>query len=132
MSAHRYTLQFDVTLRPERIDAKEWQAGLSERDFKGKLRQESLSFLLGSSRTGAHCLTLPNHPAMLPSTARTSAPTVVVSLLTEIHLNPPLTFENYPDQIASSDLLPLSPTSFTSPLNLTLRRTNRESRMQNP
>jgi hypothetical protein len=39
MSAHRYTLQFDVTLRPERIDAKEWQAGLSERDFKGKLRQ---------------------------------------------------------------------------------------------
>jgi hypothetical protein len=39
MSAHRYALQFDVTLRPERIDAKEWQTGLSERDFKGKLRQ---------------------------------------------------------------------------------------------
>src|SRR5580692_10709470 len=131
MSAHRYTLQFDVTLRPERIDAKEWQAGLSERDFKGKLRQESLSFLLGSSRTGAHCLTLPNHPAMPPSTARASAPTVVVSLLTEIHLNPPLTFVNYPHRIASSDL-PLSPTSFTSPLNPTLRRTNHESRMQNP
>src|SRR5580700_9535403 len=69
---------------------------------------------------------------MPPSTARASAPTVVVSLLTEIHLNPPLTFLNYPHRIASSDLLPLSPTSFTSPLNLTLRRTNRESRMQNP
>jgi hypothetical protein len=94
--------------------------------------KDSLSFLLGNSRIGAHCSTLPNHPAMLPSTARTSAQTVVVSLITEIQLNPPLTFVNYPHRIASSDLLPLSPASFTGPLDLTLRRTNRESRMQNP
>jgi hypothetical protein len=39
---------------------------------------------------------------------------------------------SYPHRIASSDLLPLSPKSFTSPLNPTLPRTNRESRMKNP
>jgi hypothetical protein len=77
-------------------------------------------------------LTLLNHPTMLLSTARASAPTAVVSVLTEIHLNPPLTFLNYPHRIASSDLPTLSPTSFTSPPNPNLRRTNRESRMQNP
>jgi hypothetical protein len=66
------------------------------------------------------------------STARASAPTAVVSLLTEIHLNPPLTFVNYPHRIASSHLPTLSPTSFSSRLNPTLPRTNRESRMQNP
>jgi hypothetical protein len=77
-------------------------------------------------------LTLLNHPTMLLSTARASAPTAVVSVLTEIHLNRSLTFLNYPHRIASSDLPTLSPTSFTSPLNPTLRRTNRESRMQNP
>jgi len=77
-------------------------------------------------------LTLPNHSTMPLSTARASAPTAVVSVLTEIHLNPPLTFLNYPHRIASSDLPKLSPTPFTSPLNPTLRRTNRESRMQNP
>src|ERR1700733_12061875 len=66
------------------------------------------------------------------STARASAPTAVVSVLTEIHPNPPLTFLNYPHRIASSDLPTLSPTSFTSPLNPTLPRTTRGSRMQNP
>jgi hypothetical protein len=55
-----------------------------------------------------------------------------VSVLTEIRLNPPLTFVNYPYRIASSDLPTLLPTSFTSPRNPNLRRTNRESRMQNP
>jgi hypothetical protein len=94
--------------------------------------KDSLSFLLGNSRPGARTLTLLNHPTMLLSTARASAPTGVVSVLTEIHLNPPLTFLNYPHRTASSDLPTLSPTSFTSPLNPTLRRTNRESRMQNP
>ena len=59
-------------------------------------------------------------------------PSAVVSVLTEIRLNPPLTFVNYPYRIASSDLPTLLPTSFTSPRNPALRRTNRESRMQNP
>ena len=77
-------------------------------------------------------MTLPNRPIKPLSTARASAPTAVVSLLTVLHLNPPLTFLNYPHRIASSDLPTLSPTSFTSPLNPTLPRTNRESRMQNP
>ena len=39
MSAHRYTLQFEVTLTPERIEAGEWQAGLYDRDLKEKLRR---------------------------------------------------------------------------------------------
>ena len=73
-----------------------------------------------------------NHPTIPLSTARASAPTLVVSLLTEIHLHPPLTFLNYPHRFASSDPPTLSPTSFTSPLNPTLPRTNRESRIQNP
>ena len=77
-------------------------------------------------------MTLPNHPTTLLSTAPASAPTAVVSLLTVLHLHPPLTFVNYPHRIASSDLPTLSPTSFTSPLNPSLPRTNRESRMQNP
>jgi hypothetical protein len=75
-------------------------------------------------------LTLLNHPIIPLSTARAFAPTAVVSVLTEIRFNPPLTFVNYPYRIASSDLPTLLPTSFTSPLNPTLRRTNRESRMQ--
>jgi len=66
--------------------------------------KDSLSFLLGNSRPGARTLTLLNHPTMLLSTARASAPTAVVSVLTEIHLNPPPTFLNYPHRIASSDL----------------------------
>jgi len=94
--------------------------------------KDSLSFLLGNSRPGARTLTLPNHPTIPLSTARAFAPTAVVSVLTEIRLNPPLTFVNYPYRIASSDLPTLLPTSFTSPRNPTLRRTNRESRMQNP
>ncbi len=77
-------------------------------------------------------MTLPDRPTMLLSTARASAPTAVVSRFTVLHLNPPLTFVNYPHRIASSDLLTLSPTSFTSPPNPTLRRTNRESRVQYP
>ena len=77
-------------------------------------------------------MTLPDRPIMPLSIARASAPTVVVSLLTVLYLKPPLTFVNYPHRIASFDLPTLSPTSFTSPLNPTLRRTNRESRMQNP
>jgi hypothetical protein len=77
-------------------------------------------------------LTLPNLPTMPLSTARASAPTAVVSLLTEIHLNPPLTFVNYPHRIAASGLPTLSPTCFTSTPNPILRRTNGESRMQNP
>ena len=94
--------------------------------------KDSLSFLFGNSRPGAPTLTLPNHPTMPLSTARASAPTALVSLLTVLHLNPPLTFLNYPHRIPSSDLLTLSPTSFTCPPNPTLRPTNRESRMQNP
>ena len=94
--------------------------------------KDSLSFLLGNSRPGACTLTLPNHPTIPLSTARAFAPTAVVSVLTEIRPNPPLTFLNYPNRIASSDLPTLLPTSFTSPPNPTLRRTNRESRMQNP
>jgi hypothetical protein len=34
-----------------------------------------------------------------------------------VHLNPPLTFVNYPHRMPSSDLSTLSPTSFTSPPN---------------
>jgi hypothetical protein len=77
-------------------------------------------------------LTLPNRPIKPLSTARACAPTALVSLLTVLHLNPTLTFVNYPHRITSSDLPTFSPTSFTSPLNQTLRRTNRESRIQNP
>src|SRR5450755_1697928 len=66
--------------------------------------KDSLSLLFGNSRPGARTLTLLNHPTMLLSTARASAPTAVVSVLTEIHLNPPPTFLNYPHRIASSDL----------------------------
>jgi hypothetical protein len=73
----------------------------------------------------------PNHPSLSLSTARASARTVVVSLLTEIHRHPPLTFINNPHRIAFSDLT-LSPTSFISSPYPTLRRTIRESRMQNP
>ena len=94
--------------------------------------KDSLSFLLGNSRPGACTLTLLNPPTIPLSTARAFAPTAVVSVLTEIRPNPPLTFLNYPNRIASSDLPTLLPTSLTSPLNPTLRRTNRESRMQNP
>lgn len=77
-------------------------------------------------------MTLPNHRTIPLSAERASAPTAGVSLLTVLHLNPPLTFVNYPHRIASSHLPTLSPTSFTRPPNPTMRRTNRESRMQNP
>jgi hypothetical protein len=77
-------------------------------------------------------LTLPNHSTMPLSTARASAPTAVVSVLTEIQPNPPLTLVNNPHRIASSDPPTLSPTPFTSPLKPTLQPTNRESRIQNP
>ena len=80
--------------------------------------KDSLSLRLGNSRPGVRTLTPPNHPTIPLSTARASGPTVVVSLPTEIHLNPPLTFVDYPHRIASSDLLLLSPTSFTSPISL--------------
>jgi hypothetical protein len=93
--------------------------------------KDSRSLLFGNSPPGARTLTLPNHPTMPLSTARASAPTAIVSVRTEIHLNPPLTLLNYPHRIASSDLPTLSPTSFTTPLNPTLRPTNRESPMQN-
>jgi hypothetical protein len=97
---------------------------LSSKDF--------LSFLLGNSPPGAHCLTLPNPPSMPLPTAPASARTAGVSPLGGIHLNPPLTFANYPHRIDSSDLLTLSPTPFTSSPNPILPRTIRESRMQNP
>jgi hypothetical protein len=97
---------------------------LSSKDFP--------SLPLGNSRPGARTLTLPNRPSNPPSTARASAPTAVVSLLNEIHRNPPLTFVNYPHRIASSDPLTLSPTSFTIPHNPPARRTNHEARIQNP
>jgi len=77
-------------------------------------------------------LILPNHRTIPLSAERPSAPTAVVSLLTVLHLNPPLTFVNYPRRIASSDLPTLSPTSFTSPPNPTQRRTIRKSHMQSP
>jgi hypothetical protein len=94
--------------------------------------KDSLLFLLGNARPGAHSLTLPNHSSMPIITARASARTAVVSLLTEIYLNPPLTFVNYPHRIDSSDPLTLSPASFTSPHNSTLPQSTHESRMQNP
>lgn len=47
MSAHRYTLQFEVTLTPERIKAEEWQAGLYDRDLKEKLRRVLLAGIPG-------------------------------------------------------------------------------------
>ena len=77
-------------------------------------------------------MTLPNPPSVPLSTARASAPTARVSLLTDIYLDPPLTFLNYRCQIASPDLLTLSPISFTSSPNPILPRTIRESRIQNP
>ena len=77
-------------------------------------------------------MTLPNQPLMPLSTARASAPTPVVSPLTEIHLNPALTFQIHRYLITSSRLPTLPSTSFTSLPNQPLRRTNRESRMQNP
>jgi hypothetical protein len=52
MSAHRYTLQFDVTLTPERIDPKEWQAGLYDRGLKEKLRGLLLAGIPGKQGTG--------------------------------------------------------------------------------
>jgi hypothetical protein len=91
-----------------------------------------LYLLLGNPPPGAHSLTLPNQASMPLSTARASAPTAGVSPLTEIHLNPPLTFLNHPHLITSSDLLTLSSTSFTRPPNQPIPRINRESRMQNP
>ena len=47
MSAHRYTLQFEVTLTPESIDPKEWQAGLYDRELKEKLRRLLLAGIPG-------------------------------------------------------------------------------------
>jgi len=47
MSAHRYTLQFEVTLTPERIEPKEWQAGLYDRELKEKLRRLLLAGIAG-------------------------------------------------------------------------------------
>jgi hypothetical protein len=47
MSAHRYTLQFEVTLTPESIDPKEWQAGLYDRDLKERLRRLLLAGIPG-------------------------------------------------------------------------------------
>jgi hypothetical protein len=70
-----------------------------------------LYLLLANPPPGARSLTLPNQASMPLSTARASAPTAGVSPLTEIHLNPPLTFLNHPHLITSSDLLTLSSTS---------------------
>ena len=39
MSAHRYTVQFAVTLTPERISAQEWQSALNERKIRDRLRR---------------------------------------------------------------------------------------------
>jgi hypothetical protein len=77
-------------------------------------------------------LTLLKKPTIPLFFARASAPTLGVSLLAEIYLNPPLSFVNYLHRIASSYLPTLSPTLVTRSLNPTLQRTNRESRMQNP
>jgi hypothetical protein len=38
MAGYRYTLQFEVTLTPESVDPKIWQAGLYDRNLKEKLR----------------------------------------------------------------------------------------------
>jgi hypothetical protein len=66
------------------------------------------------------------------STARASAPTAVVSVLPEIRLNPPLNFRKLPvrDRLLEPTDTPAD--IFYQPLNPTLPRTNRESRMQNP
>jgi len=88
--------------------------------------------LLGNSPPGARSLTLPNPPTMPPFITRAFAPTGLVSSLTAIRFNPPLTFLNHPHLIASSDLPTLSSTSFTGPPNQPIRRTNHQSRMQNP
>ena len=77
-------------------------------------------------------MTLPNQLTMPLSAARACAPTVVVSPLAPLHLNPALTFVNHPRLVVSSPLPKLPWTSFTTPPNLPTRRTNRESPMQNP
>jgi hypothetical protein len=77
-------------------------------------------------------LTLPNRPTMLLSTARASAPRVVVSPLAAIHLNPPLTFLNHPPLIVALQLSKLLPIRLTTSPHPPARRTNRESRIQNP
>ena len=74
---------------------------------------------LGNSPPGAHSLTLPNHPTILLSPARDSAPRVVVSPLAAIHLNPPLTFLNHPPVIVALQLSKLLPIRLTtSPTHL--------------
>jgi hypothetical protein len=92
---------------------------------------EFLYFPLGNLRPGACSLTLPNQPSMPLSTARASVPTAVASPLTEIHLDPALAFQIHRQLITSSHLPTLSSTSFTCLPNQPMRRTNRESRMQN-
>src|SRR5580704_11964746 len=57
---------------------------------------------------------LPNRPTMLLSTARASAPRVVVSPLAAIHLNPPLIFLNHPPLIVA---LPAIQAPTDSPYN---------------
>ncbi len=88
--------------------------------------------LLGISPPGARSLTLPNTRTIPLSTARASAPTIDVSPLAAIHLNPPLTFVNHPHLIVTLQLSKLLPTRLTTSPNPPARRTNRESPMQNP
>jgi hypothetical protein len=75
---------------------------------------------------------LPNRPTMLLSTARASAPRVVVSPLAAIHLNPPLTFLNHPPLIVALQLSKLRLIRLTTSPHPPARRTSRESRIQNP
>ena len=57
-------------------------------------------------------MTLPNQPTMPLSTARASAPTAVVSLLTAVRLHPALTSVNHPHLIVALQLSKLLPTRF--------------------
>ena len=96
------------------------------------LSNDFLYSRLGNSPPGARSLTLPNPPTMPPFITRAFAPTGLVSSLTAIRFNPPLTFVNHLHPIVALSLSQLLPTRFPTPPRKSARRTNRESRMQNP
>ena len=96
------------------------------------LSNDFLYSLLGNSPPGARSLTLPNPPTMPPFITRAFAPTGLVSSLTVIRFNPPLTFLNHLHRIVALPLSQLLPTRFPTPPRPSARRTNRESPMQNP
>ena len=91
-----------------------------------------LYLLLGNLLSGVHSLTLPNQRTMTLSAARACAPTAVVSSRLPSHSIPILIFGQNLPPTGPKSRPHLSLILLTPALRLPLRRTNRESTIQNP